>query len=196
VGRRLWYPDRFDVEVIADRLAARLFPGYEPLSAVSYFRSLSQENPLLESALALPRQPYYRTTIDKAGALLRSIVKNHPLVDGNKRLGTAVTFVFLLFNGYLFAPPTTEMVRFALELAASEPDMSWRDVAAWIRRHTVPPPGGAAWRRFEAQADPAVARDMLSRVSPWLDELETTLATLRREIGNEHKRARRRLTTD
>ena len=192
MGRRLWYPDRFDVQVIADRLAARLFPGYEPLSGVSYFHPLTQENPLLESALGLPKQPYYRTTIDKAGALLRSIIKNHPLIDGNKRLGTAVTFVFLLFNGYLFAPPPAEMVRFAVELAASEPDMDWRDVAAWIRRHTVPIHGKKAWRRFDP--DPGVALDRLRRGSSWLDELETTLAALRREMRDEHKRARRRPT--
>ena len=37
--------------------------------------------------------------MDKAGALLQSIVKNHPLVDGNKRLGWVATAVFLEING-------------------------------------------------------------------------------------------------
>ena len=35
----------------------------------------------------------------KAAALLQSIVKNHPLVDGNKRLGWLATAVFLHING-------------------------------------------------------------------------------------------------
>ena len=35
----------------------------------------------------------------KAAALLQSIVKNHPLVDGNKRLGWLATAVFLELNG-------------------------------------------------------------------------------------------------
>jgi death-on-curing protein len=35
----------------------------------------------------------------KAAALLHSIVKNHPLVDGNKRLGWLSTAVFLELNG-------------------------------------------------------------------------------------------------
>jgi death-on-curing protein len=35
----------------------------------------------------------------KAAALLHSIVKNHPLVDGNKRLGWLATAVFLELNG-------------------------------------------------------------------------------------------------
>ncbi|MHB1516994.1 MAG: type II toxin-antitoxin system death-on-curing family toxin [Acidimicrobiales bacterium] len=35
----------------------------------------------------------------KAAALLQSLVKNHPLVDGNKRLGWLATAVFLQLNG-------------------------------------------------------------------------------------------------
>ena len=105
-----------------------------------------------------------------------------------------MTFVFLLFNGYLFAPPAAEMVRFALELAASEPDMSWREVAAWIRRHTAPLPGRAAWRTFKAEADPRVAMDMFRRASPWLKELDTTLAALQSEVGPERIRTKRHPT--
>ena len=134
----LWYPDRFDVEIVAHGLAARLFPGYgSPLPASSFLQAKIHDNPLLESALGLPRQPYYKTIYDKAGALLRSMVKNHPFVDGNKRLGMATTSIFMLMNHRVFWPPNEEMVRFALELAASEPDMSWREVARWIRKHTL-----------------------------------------------------------
>lgn len=35
----------------------------------------------------------------KAAALLQSLVKNHPLIDGNKRLGWLATAVFLELNG-------------------------------------------------------------------------------------------------
>lgn len=35
----------------------------------------------------------------KAAALLHSVVKNHPLVDGNKRLGWLACAVFLDING-------------------------------------------------------------------------------------------------
>ena len=134
----LWYPDRFDVEIVAHGLAARLFPGYgSPLPASSFLQIRIHDNPLLESALALPRQPYYRTIFDKAGALLRSMVKNHPFVDGNKRLGMATTSIFMLRNARVFWPPNDEMVRFALELAQSEPDMPWQEVSRWVRRHTL-----------------------------------------------------------
>jgi death-on-curing protein len=41
----------------------------------------------------------YPNLWSKAAALLQSIVKNHPLVDGNKRLGWLSTAVFLELNG-------------------------------------------------------------------------------------------------
>jgi death-on-curing protein len=59
---------------------------------------------LLESASARPRtsvfgEDAYPDLWTKAAALLQSLVKNHPLVDGNKRLGWLATAVFLEING-------------------------------------------------------------------------------------------------
>jgi death-on-curing protein len=59
---------------------------------------------LLEAALARPRtavfgEDAYPSLHEKAAALLHSIVANHPLVDGNKRLGFACTAIFLRING-------------------------------------------------------------------------------------------------
>jgi death on curing protein len=60
---------------------------------------------LLESALARPRTTVfgsdaYPTLAEKAAALLESLVRNHALVDGNKRLGWLATVTFLWLNGY------------------------------------------------------------------------------------------------
>lgn len=54
----------------------------------------------LESALHRPQTGYYDTIIHQAGALLESLVQNHPFVDGNKRVAFAVADVFLRINGY------------------------------------------------------------------------------------------------
>lgn len=59
---------------------------------------------LLDSALARPRSSAFGAdaydSIDlKAAALLHSLVNNHPLVDGNKRLAWLATVVFLRING-------------------------------------------------------------------------------------------------
>ena len=59
---------------------------------------------LLGSAAARPQttafgEDAYPDIWTKAAALLQSVVKNHPLVDGNKRLGWLSTAVFLELNG-------------------------------------------------------------------------------------------------
>ena len=40
-------------------------------------------------------------------------------------------------NGHLLLPSSEEMVRFALEIAKSKPDIPWEDVAEWVRQNTV-----------------------------------------------------------
>lgn len=59
---------------------------------------------LLGSAVARPQttafgEDAYPDLLTKAAALLQSIVNNHALVDGNKRLGWLATAVFLELNG-------------------------------------------------------------------------------------------------
>jgi death-on-curing protein len=172
---RLWYPTRQDVEELAYELAAELFGEYESsLPAFTLFGGEREGGALLESALGLPRQtfggrPLYRTVYDKAAVLLRSLIKNHPLIDGNKRLALATVALFLLMNGYLFLAPTKEMVEFAVEVARSEPDMDWREISKWIRSRTIPIHDvGAGLRQVrEAFADDA---EMLERVMDrWAD---------------------------
>jgi death on curing protein len=58
---------------------------------------------LLDSSLARPRstafgQDAYPAIALKAAALLHSLVRNHALVDGNKRLGWLATVIFLDIN--------------------------------------------------------------------------------------------------
>src|SRR5487761_1083526 len=77
----------------------------------------------LESALAQPLMAFsgrnlYPKTADKAGALGFSLVKNHPFVDGNKRMGHAVMEVFLRLNGYEIWAPCEEQEQVILSLAA------------------------------------------------------------------------------
>lgn len=59
---------------------------------------------LIGSAAARPQTTFfgedaYTDVWAKAAALLQSIVKNHALIDGNKRLGWLATAVFLDING-------------------------------------------------------------------------------------------------
>ncbi|WP_018347899.1 type II toxin-antitoxin system death-on-curing family toxin [Longispora albida] len=63
-----------------------------------------RDSGLLESAALRPQasafgEDAYPDLLTKAAALLHSIVTNHPLVDGNKRLGWVAAKTFLLING-------------------------------------------------------------------------------------------------
>ena len=85
---------------------------------------------LLESALARPQatvfgEDAYPTLALKAAALCQSLVKNHALVDGNKRLGTLALLLFLGMNDHTI--DASEDEKFDLILAVA--DGSLDDVA-------------------------------------------------------------------
>ena len=134
---RLKYLDRDSVELIVHKLAAQLFTGDG--SSLPDFQLLGDQGAsALESALGLPRQPYYRTIYDKAAVLLRSLIKNHPLIDGNKRVGMTAAVVFLLINRKMLVASNEEMVDFALRIAAKNSDLDWKEISAWLRQRTIP----------------------------------------------------------
>lgn len=69
---------------------------------------------LLESALESPFQSYageelYPSIQAKAARLCYGLVKNHAMVDGNKRIGAHVMLVFLAINGYELSYTQTEL---------------------------------------------------------------------------------------
>ena len=79
---------------------------------------------LLGSAAARPQmtvfgEDAYPDIWAKAAALLQSVVKNHPLIDGNKRLGWLSTAVFLELNGVATQHATNDDVyEFVVGIAA------------------------------------------------------------------------------
>ncbi|OMG22334.1 type II toxin-antitoxin system death-on-curing family toxin [Actinomyces naeslundii] len=80
---------------------------------------------LLDSALHRPTatlwgRDAYATTDEKAAALLDSLVRNHPLVDGNKRLGWLATLVFLDINGHWIEAPDDDAYQLVMAVAAGE----------------------------------------------------------------------------
>ena len=80
---------------------------------------------LLDSALHRPAtmlwgHDAYATIDEKAAALLDSLVRNHPLVDGNKRLGWLATLVFLDINGHWVEAPDDDAYRLVMDVAAGK----------------------------------------------------------------------------
>ena len=92
---------------------------------------------LLGSAAARPQTTVFGTDAyadvwAKAAALLQSIVKNHPLVDGNKRLGWLATAVFLELNGVAVAGASNDDV-YELVVGVAAGHHSVEEVAALLQ---------------------------------------------------------------
>jgi death-on-curing protein len=94
---------------------------------------------LLESALARPQATFegrelYPDLWHKAAALMHSLVKNHPFVDGNKRTALTAAALFLELNGYTLVASNDEAARFVLRAVAGEVDVA--AIAAWLEGHS------------------------------------------------------------
>ncbi|MCZ2804855.1 Fic family protein [Modestobacter sp. VKM Ac-2983] len=91
---------------------------------------------LLDSAAARPRatafgEPAYPTLSLQAAALLHSLVGNHALVDGNKRLGWLATVVFLDLNAH--EPELSDDATFQLVMDVAAGSAEVEEIAERLR---------------------------------------------------------------
>ena len=78
----------------------------------------------------------YPDAFHKAAALMHSIVKNHPFIDGNKRTAITSAVILLQSNGYVLKISDKEIERFTLR--AAEGKVNVESMAAWFRKKTLP----------------------------------------------------------
>jgi death-on-curing protein len=95
----------------------------------------------LESALAQPEMSFggedlNPTLIEKASALAFSLCKNHPFIDGNKRVAHGAMEIFLLLNGFEINAPIDEQEKLFLDLADSK--LTREDLANWLQGRVAP----------------------------------------------------------
>lgn len=93
----------------------------------------------VEAALATQTQnifdeELYPTLYEKAAALVRGIVADHPFVDSNKRTAMLCGLVFLELNGLRFKAEQGEIEDFAVRIATDHLDVP--AIAEWLRVHT------------------------------------------------------------
>lgn len=93
---------------------------------------------LLEAALYAPFQTFggtelYPTIFHKAARLAAGLVKNHPFLDGNKRIGAHVMLLFLECNGVALTYTQKELETVFSALASGEADSE--DLLIWIMEH-------------------------------------------------------------
>jgi death on curing protein len=117
-----------DILEIRDRLAARHAHPFEIMSSNA-----------LMSALAAPRRSAfgieaYSSLTEKAGALVYSLVQNHPFWDGNKRIASAALRLFYERNGRRLTCDDLDLRVFTTGIAKG----ALKDgvLAKWINDHT------------------------------------------------------------
>lgn len=94
---------------------------------------------LLRSALARPQATFggndlYPTVFEKSAALAESIVRNHPFVDGNKRVAWECLDLTLDLNGYRLVASSDQ--GYALMMRIIERQVTVQDVADWLLKHS------------------------------------------------------------
>lgn len=95
---------------------------------------------LLDSAINAPFQSFgvselYPSLLEKAARLGFGLIKNHPFVDGNKRIGTHAMLVFLELNNQELKYEDEELIDLILGIAASKYDE--KHLLRWLQQHLV-----------------------------------------------------------
>jgi len=95
----------------------------------------------LDSAIATQTQnvfgeELYSSIIDKAAAVIRSIIADHPFADGNKRTAMLAGLTLLEINGLQFVAQAGEIEDFAVKIATEKLDVPV--IAAWLRKNLKP----------------------------------------------------------
>jgi death-on-curing protein len=92
---------------------------------------------LLDSALARPQQLFVYgkpSLFDLAAAYAFGLVRHHPFLDGNKRIGFTTAVLFLELNGRRFVAAEADATLKTLALAARELDET--GYAAWLKENS------------------------------------------------------------
>ena len=95
----------------------------------------------LEAALARPFASFggedlYPDPVTKAAAMLESIIKNHPFVDGNKRAGYTLGRLMLMTYDVDLRAADDEEYDMVILVATGQLDVD--GIVAWMRTRVVP----------------------------------------------------------
>lgn len=99
-----------------------------------------RDESLLDSALAASFQEFSGETLfptiqEKAARLGYGLIKNHAMIDGNKRIGTHAMLVFLALNGIELDYTQEELYMVILDVAADR--SGYDELLDWILKHQI-----------------------------------------------------------
>lgn len=95
---------------------------------------------LLDSACNAPFQRFdnqelFPTIQQKSARLAYGLIKNHPFVDGNKRIGTHVMLILLALNGIELNYTQEELYTIILKIASGTAELN--KLTEWILNHQL-----------------------------------------------------------
>jgi len=94
----------------------------------------------LHSAVNRPYQTFdgeelYKTSVEKAAALIESLIKNHPFIDGNKRTGYVTMRILLKKDRKDVKATEEEKYEFVVKVAAGESE--YDEIKQWIEEKLI-----------------------------------------------------------
>jgi death-on-curing protein len=94
---------------------------------------------LIHAAIVRPQaifeeQELYPNLYLNVAALMDSLIRNHPFMDGNKRIGIAAASLFLSLNRITLITTNEELIHFTMACAQSE--LSIEEIATWLEEHS------------------------------------------------------------
>lgn len=94
---------------------------------------------MLDAALKRPfatfdKKELYPTIVEKAAAIIESIVSNHPFIDGNKRTGYIMMRLILMQNNLdIVADQNT---KYSFVISISKGELNFEEIKNWIAEKT------------------------------------------------------------
>lgn len=97
-----------------------------------------RDKALVEAAINRPFQTFdgqelYPSAIEKATAVLESILNNHPFVDGNKRTGYVLMRLLLLKNGYDIKASQT--LKYEMVICVAKGECKFDEIKNWLTKN-------------------------------------------------------------
>ena len=95
---------------------------------------------LLQSALAqakvtVGRRFVHRSVFDKAAAYGFHLCKNHPFIDGNKRVAFVLMDLFLQRNGWEIVANEEDVYSLMIDLSSG--NVSRTELSSWLKNHSA-----------------------------------------------------------
>jgi death-on-curing family protein len=130
-----------EVEYLAFKLARKHMEWDEPIPDFSTRYPGILESCLSNAFQSFSKRDLYPTLLDKAAIIFYQMIKNHPFLNGNKRIAVTTLLTFLLINDSWLKATNEEVYKLAIWVAESDPQLKKGVVLAikeFVRKKITP----------------------------------------------------------